>query len=880
MRNLFLLLFIPLLSISQTSEKSLNKSNWEFRKYGNKEWLPATVPGTVHTDLFSNNKIPDPFYGDNEKQLQWIENEDWEYKTIFDVSKQEFNSQHIEIQFDGLDTYTNVYLNDSLILSADNMFRSWNVDVKNFVHKRENNLKIIFHSAVKIGKEEAKKLPYTLPGDEKVFTRKAQYQYGWDFGPRFVTCGIYKDVKLIFWNKAKIENVHYNLKSITKEVAELEFKCEIKSDVDSEFTLNAVRFLSQEASEMAIASSQQTIHLKKGMNVFSINHSIKNPQLWWSNGLGNAYLYSFGIQLTDEEKQIDDMPLKVGLRTLELMQETDSIGKSFYFKLNGVPVFMKGANYIPPNEFLPRVKKTDYEKIVKNAVDANMNMLRVWGGGVYADDEFYKACDKNGILVWQDFMFACAMYPGDEHFINNVSEEMKQQIIRLRNHPSIALWCGNNEIDEGWKNWGWQKQYQYSKTDSTKIWNDYTNLFQKKIPNIVSKYDSQHAYWQSSPSIGWGHKESLLQGDAHYWGVWWGLESFDIYKQKVGRFMSEYGFQGMPNISTFYRMGIYKEKKQTRERCSTDDYIDYSNNLLAFLNSKSDKYVFDSVVFNAHQKHPTGYQTITTYMERDYIVPKDFENYIYVSQLLQAEGMKTAIEAHRRAKPYCMGTLFWQLNDCWPGVSWSSVDYYGDWKASHYVAKRSYENCIVSINEEDNQLKVYIVNDELKQGNGVLEMKVIDFSGNILWIKNKNITINSNSSAVYFSIDESEFSKYDIKQIVFNASIKISNEKTASSNYYFVKPKDLLLQKPEIEVVLSKSEDAFEITTNTLVKDLFLTANEPGVVLSDNYFDLLPNETKTIYFESDHSLSSNLPYSNLPSSTISLFAKSLYDTFH
>ncbi len=887
MKLILLFLLVPLLAFSQVTEKPINNLNWQFRKKGDKEWLQATVPGTVHTDLLENKIIADPFYGDNEKQLQWIENESWEYKTSFEISKKEFSQQHIELQFDGLDTYANVYLNDSLILSADNMFRTWNIDVKKTIHFGENRLKVIFYSAVKKGKEEAAKLKYTLPGDEKVFTRKAQYQYGWDWGPRFVTSGIYKGVKLIFWKNVKLINVKYSLISINDKQAELEFRCKIKSDVDGQFTLDAIRNLPELAGNIAISSSQQNIQLKKGMNTCVVTHTIKNPQRWWSNGLGTPFLYPFSIKLSGDGNEMDIQKLNVGLRTIELVQKKDTIGTSFYFKLNGVPVFMKGANYIPPDNFLPRVTTDNYEKIIQNAVDANMNMLRVWGGGVYADDEFYNECDKHGILVWQDFMFACAMYPGDEHFIKNVSEEIKQQVVRLRNHASLALWCGNNEIDEGWKNWGWQKQYKYSPVDSAKIAIDDSTLFQSTIPSIISKNDSLHAYWPSSPSIGWGHKESLLQGDSHYWGVWWGMEPFEIYKEKVGRFMTEYGFQGMPYYRTFNKMGLVNNGRVKRKGVNIGDeqlFNLYLQRSPIYDSLTERKAGIDSAILLAHQKHPTGYQTINEYLQRDYIVPKDFENYIYVSQLLQAEGMKTAIEAHRRAKPYCMGTLYWQLNDCWPVTSWSSIDYYGNWKALHYQVKRSYENCIVSINEEENQLKVFIVNDELKEGKGILDMKLIDFNGNIIWLKKMNIVITSNSSKVYFSIDKKEFGNYDLKQIVFNAKVVISNSKTAYSNYYFSKPKDLVLKKPEIKMVPVENEDAVELSTNTVAKDVFLFSKEDGVNLMDNYFDLLPNETKRIYYKRKTIRVANLPYSNSPVVPVPVpvpfSVKSLYDTFH
>ncbi|MBJ7427944.1 MAG: glycoside hydrolase family 2 protein, partial [Bacteroidia bacterium] len=315
------------------------------------------------------------------------------------------------------------------------------------------------------------------------------------------------------------------------------------------------------------------------------------------------------------------------------------------------------------------------------------------------------------ILVWQDFMFACAMYPGDNEFLANVSAEVNEQIIRLRNNPSIAIWCGNNEIDEGWKNWGWQKQFKYSTADSTKIAQQYKNLFEIVIKNAVYHLDNSRFYWPSSPSIGWGRKESLTQGDAHYWGVWWGMEPFKIYQNKIGRFMSEYGFQGMPSVQTFKNMGALQLK----------DGIN----------------ILDSSVLKTHQKHPTGYKTIQTYMERDYLVPKTFENYVYVSQLLQAEGMKTAIEAHRRAMPYCMGSLYWQLNDCWPVTSWSSVDYNGDWKALHYQVKKSFSDLLISFQDKGDSVLVYFVSDKMVNMKGDLSANIFDFDGIMLGMQAK-----------------------------------------------------------------------------------------------------------------------------------------------
>ncbi|ESU29590.1 beta-mannosidase [Flavobacterium limnosediminis JC2902] len=799
----FLFVFcLPIMVLAQNFHSDLGKENWNFRKKGDAKWLPASVPGTVHSDLFTNRVIPNPFFGANEKQLQWIENEDWEYETNFFISAQDFKNENIDLQFDGLDTYAEVFLNEKSVLKADNMFRTWKIDVKKQLKAGQNKLVVVFQSAVKKGKEEAKKLKYTLPGDEKIFTRKAQYQYGWDWGPRFVTAGIWKKTQLHFWNSAKIENIKFEQQLLSDKEAKLLFTAEVSCHRSGKYLLK-------------VNGKSETYSLKKGRNQLKIDYEIKNPKRWWSNGLGEAYLYPFVISLSDKNGNSDQKELNVGLRTIELIQDKDNIGKSFYFKLNGVPVFMKGANYIPPDSFLPRVKDSVYKSIVKNAVDANMNMLRVWGGGVYADDAFYDECDKKGILVWQDFMFACAMYPGDKNFLNNVKQEVVDNVNRLQNHPSLALWCGNNENDEGWHNWGWQKQYKYSAADSTKIWNDYKKLFHELIPKTLDSLlaKEKNLYWPSSPSIGWGRKESLLQGDSHYWGVWWGMEPFEIYKKKVGRFMSEYGFQGMPNLETFK----------------------------AFANENDLSLTSESV--KNHQKHPTGYQTIQTYMERDYKVPKQFEDYVYVSQLLQADGMKTAIEAHRRAKPYCMGTLYWQLNDCWPVTSWSSVDYLGNWKAFHYQVKRSFEDVLLSVAEEENQYKVYVVSDELTPKKGKLQLELLDFKGAVLWKSASEVQVEANTSKVYYAIDKKEFGKFNPKQSVLSVKLVLSDTDVKLALFYFEKPKDLELSEPKI-TIRHLSDNAVEVTTDVLAKNVFLNSDKGH--FSDNYFDLLPGERKVI----------------------------------
>ncbi len=804
-KKIFLFLIIVCCSVSaQTSYRNLSSENWLFNKQGETIKHIATIPGTVHTDLYENQLIPDPFYGANERQLQWIENENWEYESTFSLSEKEISNENIELEFDGLDTYATIYINGKMVLEADNMFRKWIISAKNHLKKGKNHLKIVFLSAVQKGKVEASKLPYTLPEKERVFVRKAQYQFGWDWGPRFVTAGIWKKVHLKFWNSAKIESVNYDQKVLNESVADLDFI----------FTINAEK---SGMYQIKLGQKLFPFELKKGQNQVKIPLSIPNPILWWSNGLGVPHQYVFHFSLEQSRKIIDNKELKIGLRTIELIQDKDEFGTSFYFKLNGKPVFMKGANYIPPDSFIPKQTLSSYHETIQNARKANMNMLRVWGGGVYADDEFYNACDANGILVWQDFMFACAMYPGDEKFLENIKQEVIDNVNRLQNHPSIALWCGNNENDEGWNNWGWQKQFNYSKADSTQIWNDYKKVFQELIPqtldSILSK--EKNLYWPSSPSIGWGRKESLTQGDSHYWGVWWGKEPFEMYKKKVGRFMSEYGFQGMPNLETLQKV-IAKE--------------DFN---------------FTSEAFKNHQKHPTGFETITEYMTRDFPVPTSMEKYNYVSQLLQAYGMKIAIEAHRLAKPYCMGSLYWQLNDCWPVTSWSTLDYYGNWKAAHYQVKESFAPILLAVTENADGYSIIGSNDNLEVKEVLVTAKLLDFSGNELWTASKECVLNVERNTTCMQILNTELPKFVKEKTVLQIEFT-SNQKKTVAHHYFVKPKELQLEQPTIEVKIV-GETLIELKTNTLAKNVYLQAKD--TFFEENYFDLIPGIPKIIKTE-------------------------------
>ena len=799
----------------------LLSADWHFKKLNDTLWYSAKVPGTVHTDLFDNNLIPNPFYADNEKKLQWIENEDWEYKTSFTADENLLLNKHIELVFQGLDTYASVFLNQTLILKADNMFRTWRIDVKKYLKKGKNSLRIVFYSPMKLNIPKVDSLPYHLPaGNDRhekkvsVFTRKAPYHFGWDWGPRFVTFGIWRPIMIEAWDIGKITDFQIFRQNVSKKSAILKAEITYQSTENNHYTLKLYN-----GNELI---KKRNLDVREGKNFISQTFEIKNPELWWTNGLGKAHLYDFTIKIEQNGKLIDEKTLRYGIRTLEVVQKPDSLGKSFYFKLNGVPVFMKGANYIPQDNFLPRVDSGRYRKLISSVKAVGMNMLRVWGGGIYENDIFYDLCDENGILIWQDFMFACSMYPGDSAFLNNVKHEAEDNIRRLRNHPSIALWCGNNEMQIAWERWGYMRAFGYSKQDSAKIYEDYLKLFDKLLPSVINGLDSGRFYWQSSPnSAPGGWKEEARSGDIHYWGVWWGKKPFSAYIKYTGRFVSEYGFQSLPAMAT----------------------------LKSFAPDSSLYLV--SPILKAHNKHPIGFETIDEYMRRDYRVPADFNNYVFVSQLLQAEGMKTAIEAHRRAMPYCMGTLYWQLNDCWPVASWSSIDYYGRWKAFHYYLKKLYAPVLVSPVYENDRLSVYLISDLLQDKNVKVTISLMDFYGAILWQKEIDAKMKADASQNVFTENIAGIlKKYDKNKIFLQVSVSENDKTLSNNNLFFAKIKDLVLPHAQIITNTLQEGNRFEIrmVSDVFVKNVFIDYPDDQGCFSDNYFDLLPGEVKTVWF--------------------------------
>lgn len=774
--------------------------------------IPVAVPGLVHTDLFSAGLIPDPFYGDNEKDLQWIGDESWTYSLKFLPEKQLFEYEKIQLIFEGLDTYAKVFLNEKEVLSADNMFRTYLLEVSDILKKDTNELKIEFTPVDSMNRLKASKLTYRLP-EERAFSRKAPYQLGWDWGPAFATMGIWKPVSLLGWNRAKLKNPAVSTLEINEDFASLE----LMADVDAS---------REQLVELVIYEHSKLLHkaqfqLNQGENHLRMKFEVEKPRLWWPSGLGNQVLYNFQVHLVDGDQLLDQQKIVSGIRQIELIQEADEIGESFFFRVNGKDVFIKGANYIPEDHFPVRYERDKIKQLLTDAAEVHMNMIRVWGGGLYPNHDFYEICDSLGLMVWQDFMFACTVYPSDEDFLKNVKHEAEDQVKRLRKHPSLALWCGNNEVSEGFHNWGWQNDLGWSDSINSELWKGYKILFESVLPEVVAKNDPTKPYWPSSPSTGWGRPESLELGDVHYWGVWWGEEPFEMYQKKVGRFHSEYGFQSMPSLTSIQR------------------FVD------------QDQLTLHTPMLEAHQKHPRGTQLIQSYMQRDFPVPENLDDYIYMSQLVQAHGIIMAVEAHRMNKPITMGTLYWQLNDSWPVISWSSIDYFGNWKALHFKLKHAFAPVLLAVEQKHDNLRIKGVNDSEQGMQLRLELDLKDFEGNIL---------SSYSEPVYLDVKEAVLLK-DLNintllsssapdQVFLHGKLFDETEEKAELLHFFVQPKDLRLQNQTPELVWENVGGVLEISLKSkyLIKSLMLISNDEDGRFEENFLDLIPGKPYTVRF--------------------------------
>lgn len=810
-------------------------TNWTFCQVGDTLWSDAKVPGTVHQDLLNHNRIPNPFYGMNEQDVQWVENEDWMYRTSFVVDEHQLSRDAAVLEMDGLDTYADVFLNGALILRSDNMFVGHKIEVKPVLRKGVNRLLVRFRSSVKevLPQLQTNGFDYPASNDHSpwrtsVYTRKAPYSYGWDWGIRLATCGIWRPVRLVFSDVARIEDYYVCQEAVTQAKADVDNRLEINNVTSS--TVSALLKVDYHYSDSDTKEIRKQIELRPGANTVSLPVSIENPHLWMPNGWGEPSLYKFTASLSVDGVEIAKQERNVGLRTVRVVMDDDEYGKSFYFVVNGKPMFAKGANFIPDDALLPNVTQERYKRIFEDVKAANMNMLRVWGGGIYEDDEFYDEADRNGILIWQDFMFACSSYPHDPLFVGRVESEAEYNIKRLRGHASLAMWCGNNEIYEAMRYWGWQRKY--SAEAFAEMERGYNVLFRELLPQMVERLDGTRFYMHSSPyEANWGRPNSWKTGDSHNWGTWHGRKPFESFDTDVPRFMSEYGFQAFPEMKT---IRTFAEEKD---------------------------FELESPVMNAHQKADIGNALIKQTMRLYYRVPERFEDLVYVGLVLQGQGIRHGIEAHRRNRPYCMGSLFWQLNDSWPVVSWSGIDYYGNWKALMYQSKRAFAPILINAIKEGDDLCVYLVSDELQDHDDVrLDVELMDFDGKVhgKWTQDGKLAANASVLFMKKSADELQ-GKLSAANSLLHFTMKDKNGVTLADDvFYFAYPKDQKLPEANIETSVRRRGDAIEMTlkTDKLARDIFVEVPVQGVRFTDNFFDLQPGQRKKITITSPegHSL--------------------------
>jgi beta-mannosidase len=832
---------------------------WTFHEVGGaarfKDWMPAQVPGCVHTDLLRGKKIPDPFWGTNEKDLQWIERSDWEYRSSFVADEALLAREKVELVWQGLDTFAEVFVNGASVLVADNMFRTWRVDVRAKLVKGANNVLVRFRSPIAAVKPAYDKLGYRLPAindqaEEMVsmWARKAPYHYGWDWGPRFVTSGIWRPVTIEAWDAARLDDVQVVQRELTDARARLALVA----------TVVATRAGKGKVTVSADGVAPVTVDalLAPGANRVTAEVVVDKPERWWPNGLGaqKLYLFSTALALEGDGQPRAVRTTRVGLRTLEVVHQRDKDGKTFTVKVNGAPVFMKGANYIPSDSFVDRVTPERYRFLLQSAADAHMNMLRVWGGGVYEDDRFYELADELGILIWQDFMFACSMYPGDDAFLENVRREAVDNVRRLRNHASLALWAGNNEIEAAWQGWGWQWKFHLGKDAQAAIERAYDRVFKDILPKVVATEDAGRFYTSSSPSANEpGVKSNQLGwGDNHYWGVWHAEAPYTDYATHTSRFMSEYGFQSFPTLDTVTR---YAPPAEWR---------------------------IDSPVMLSHQRHPRGNALVRTYMERDFHVPKDFGAFLYLSQVSQANVIKYGAEAHRRRFPYNAGSLYWQLDDCWPVASWSGIDYFGRWKALHYAARRFFAPVLVSPVEDEGNLRVYAISDRRTDTKAKLVLRLIDLDGKEIWRHQQDVVAKANTAGVVWSSWKRDALRgADPSRVVLVAELfdsMVPGATSLSRNVFsFVKTRDLALPAPELQLAVEARPTgaAVRVTAKRFARAVYLTTKDGAGSFSDNFFDLLPGESVTV----DWKAPAGAPVPDAAGVSASLRAMSVRDTY-
>jgi len=856
------------LNIQERVQKiSLNKDWFLVNKKKSIE-IPTEVPGTVFEALYANSLIEDPFYGLIEHEVSWVYESEWDYKTEFDLTPDFLDNKTILFRFHGLDTISEIILNEESLGFTNNMFTRYDYEVKSKLRVNGNSLIVKFKSPTLAARKLKEKNGIDLntgyaaiPGVP--FLRKAQYSFGWDWGPKLPDIGIWQPVELIGYNNMRIsslhvtQKLHYNkeidkltkLKEITELAvmsADVLIKINLESDLLGKELENFRLLVELKAPDGKITTKEISVD----NIVLQAEFNLEYPYLWWSHDLGTPNLYDISVTI-NKNGRIESVKQKLGIREIRLIQNTDDWGESFYFRLNGVPIFAKGANWIPIDSFIPRGKKRGlYKSNLINAKEANMNMIRVWGGGIYEDDIFYDLCDELGILVWQDFPFACSVYPYNKEFRENFKHEATQNIQRLRNHPSLALWCGNNEIEQLW-----QLELHNSKiTDgniASKIKSGYLKIFENLLPELIQEYDPDRQYWPSSPSNGFvgenlGKQISNLPhiGDSHFWDVWHRKKPFKAYRKFDSRFMSEFGYESFPSVKTL------------------EDFC------------PRDQFDFFSPIMENHQKNSAGNKKILNYMKKRFEIPSKFEHQVILSQITQAEAIEYGVEHWRRNRNnyHCMGALYWQLNDCWPVASWSSLDYYDRWKALHYYAKRFYSPVFPSVKEDSESVEFWVSNDLRTSQKLKLDWKIYRSDGIVKKQGVYEAEIDPCHSKKLGAVNVSDINQPDkkISDYVIFYVLKYQNlegEQEIHGFRLFSAPKKFQLLNPSIQWELSEyycddineREYKLKISASNIALYVNVDSIKFDFIASDNFFSLEPGESRII---SIHNL--GLVYSSEP----------------
>mgnify|MGYP000722400558 CR=1 FL=1 len=788
---------------------------WEFRNAKEQQWLAATVPGCNYTDLLAHGKIPDPFVGDNETKVQWVAETDWEYRRSFVATEKLLACDRIFLECDGLDTLATVRINGKKVGTSNNMFYGHTFAVGQALKAGRNEIVIRLDAPYVYLKKMEKTEPVRGVGQAvkgPPFMRKAQCQFGWDWGPMLPPSGIWRSIRIVGRDTAKLEDVHFRQQHHGGRVS-VSVDVEVDSFKAAELGLR-MTLIAPDGSTQVVETALEPKEKRAALKL-----DVKNPQLWWPNGYGAQPLYGVKVELQDGEGRLLDVwSRRVGLRTLQLSRKKDKFGESFVFVVNGVPIFCKGANWIPADSFPNRVTPQRYRYLLESAAQVHMNMLRVWGGGFYEEDAFYDLCDELGLLVWQDFMFACGVYPTDEAFFENVHGEVTQIVRRLRHRACLALWCGNNEMEQGWCDWGWaQNMPAKSKAG-------YDRMFHKLMPKWVAAEDTDIAYWPSSPSSGIPFEKPNAEdrGDGHYWGVWHGREPFTAFRKHGFRFQSEFGFQSLPPFETVKTYAAPEDWNMT------------------------------SRIMEHHQRSGSGNGLIIHYLTQQYRMPKDFESLCYLSQILQAEGIRYGVEFWRRNSERTKGTLYWQIDDCWPVCSWASIDYFGRWKALHYYARRFYAPVLLSGNDEGTKVDLHVTSDLLKPFNGRAEWQLVTFDGEVLKKGRLAVKARPNADTKLKSFDfAGELKDGMARRAAMVLDLFGQDGRRISRGMVSFAPyKHQELPEPKLSAVVVDAGDAWRVTVKAEKLARFvevrLEDQSPEAIWSDNYFDLPAGGEQTV----------------------------------